>query len=183
MLYIFCFIFHAEIISSFFLMSAERINPVGYSRRVKIPTNLTTTVPEVSHNYAFLLQHSRFCRLTCSPIGKDDNPEPRRWALQASLMWKREDSLISSWTSDSSCENAYQILLMMLADLQHPSTVQSQSWDLGLGKCKSQGSHQSYARWEQEQAAEPHLQRLLTQVITKFRQHILTKVWEGITIV
>lgn len=80
-------------------------------------------------------------------------------------------------------KNTYQILLMMLADLQHPSTVQSQSWDPGLGKCKSQGSHQSYARWEQEQAAEPHLQRLLTQVITKFRQHILTKVWEGITIV
>lgn len=98
MLYIFCFIFHAEIISSFFLMSAERINLVGYSRRVKIPTNLTTTVPEVSHNYAFLLQHSRFCHLTCSPIGRDDSPEPSRWALQASL-WKRKDSMISSWTS------------------------------------------------------------------------------------
>lgn len=134
--------------------------------------DLTTTVPEVSHNSSFLLQHSRFCRLTCSPIGKDDNPEPKIWALLASLMWEREDSMISSWTSDSSCENAYQILLMMLADLQHPSTVQSQSWDPGLRKCKSRGSHQSYARWEQEQAAEPHLhQRLNTHVITKFRQN------------
>lgn len=134
--------------------------------------DLTTTVPEVSHNSAFLLQHSRFCRLTCNPIGKDDNPEPKIWALLASLMWEREDSMISSWTSDSSCENAYQILLMMLADLQHPSTVQSQSWDPGLRKCKSRGSHQSYARWEQEQAAEPHLhQRLITHVITKFRQN------------
>lgn len=113
---VFCFIFCAEILSSYFLMSFDSVNLVEQiwnSNQSELLTpnqtinenDLTTTVPEVSHNSAFLLQHSRFCCLTCSPIGKDDIPEPRRWALQASLMWKREDSMISSWTSDSSCEN------------------------------------------------------------------------------